>query len=319
MFSFSGRPELTDQLLRRLAKDHQVFGAVLGKDGICRLQSMRQWRELELETLPLLPAKKFLLPCRDPLWTLAGETYRQPPDPPRIALVGLPPCDLQGLAYLDEVFADDLFYRNRRERLVVVGTECVPGPLCSCPPRKQPPPFDLFLEGERVWVGSDRGEGCLQGLVDESSAADLSPPECLTEGTVPSLPDDLEKLFAGSEGRPLWREVSERCLSCGACSAVCPTCYCYDLVDEAQPDGETTRLREWDNCFFRNHGMVAGGHDFRPTRTERLRFRFEHKLLGFGSLRGTSSCVGCGRCSHACPVDIDISGVLSQLTGEEAS
>ena len=125
-----------------------------------------------------------------------------------------------------------------------------------------------------------------------------------------------ESRFAASLHRPIWKEEGERCLSCGACSAVCPTCYCYDVVDEAGLDGSVARRREWDNCFFRDHALVAGGHNFRPDRASRLRFRFEHKYLGFGELRGEASCVGCGRCTSACPVAIDLAAVLARLSGD---
>jgi ferredoxin len=269
--------------------------------------------------LPLIPLKKTVLPPRDALWTLVGEgDYRTPSaSSTPTALLGIPPCDLHALAYLDRVFADDPLYRRRREALVLIGVACEPGKDCFCPPREEPPPFDLFLAEGRVWSGSEVGERLLGGMAEAAGEAqDLPLPDILRRGTGMAVPVDLEDIFKTSRGAPLWREVGERCVSCGACSAVCPTCYCYQVADETLPGGSVTRNREWDNCFFRNHALVAGGRNFRPTRTERLRFRFEHKLLGFGPLRGVSSCVGCGRCRRACPVDIDISEVLSALTGE---
>ena len=142
----------------------------------------------------------------------------------------------------------------------------------------------------------------------------LSPP-ALPAGDSAAVPADIEPRFAASRHWPIWKEEGTRCLSCGACSAVCPTCYCYDVVDSAGLDGGVTRWREWVNCFFRDHALVAGGHNFRPDRAERLRFRCEHKYLGFGEMRGESSCVGCGRCAAACPVDIDLSALLNRLSG----
>jgi ferredoxin len=106
---------------------------------------------------------------------------------------------------------------------------------------------------------------------------------------------------------PLWDDFAARCLSCGACSLCCPTCYCFDVLENGALDGETaTRLREWDNCLFRAHGEVAGGYNFRKTRQERFRYRYQHKYLGFGPTRGVLACVGCGRCREVCPVRIDL-------------
>ncbi len=316
MQSWAVQAGCEDHLLQSLRRDYRVLAPVQGADGVVRLQPISRWTELSAAALPLIPLKKVVLPPRDPLWTLTENEYREPSPPAAtVALVGISPCDLYALAYLDSVFADDPHYQRRRQKLLLVGSQCRPTPDCFCPPRSQPPRFDLFLASDRLWVGSTMGEELLAQLSAELSAPnDLPFPEEISRGQQP-IPENLEQLFTASAGLPLWREVGERCLSCGACSAVCPTCYCYAMVDEALPDGGVSRRREWDNCFFREHALVAGGQNFRPSRAERLRFRFEHKMLGFGTLRGISSCVGCGRCARACPVDIDISAVLASLAG----
>ncbi|HEY7746576.1 MAG TPA: 4Fe-4S dicluster domain-containing protein [Desulfuromonadales bacterium] len=316
MQSWAFQAGFEDRLLQSLRPNYRILAPVRGADGVGRLQPVRRWTELSAGTLPLIPLKKVVFPPHDVLWTLLGIEYREPaPSTVPVALVGIAPCDLYAFAYLDLVFADDPHYQRRRQGLLLVGSSCRPNAECFCPPRREPPPFDLFLAADRLWVGSACGEDMLTALQEElSSPDDLPLPAEITDGQQ-QVPENLEQLFGASAGLPLWREVGERCVSCGACSAVCPTCYCYEMSDEALPDGRVNRRREWDNCFFRNHALVAGGQNFRPTRTERLRFRFEHKMLGFGALRGISSCVGCGRCARACPVDIDISAVLASLAG----
>ncbi len=316
MLGFAFETGFENRLLKQIAEKFQTVGPVMGGDGVCRLQPVSQWEELSRNRLSLIPAKKFLLPPIDLLWSRVDHLCLSPDPPSAVALVGLFPCDLYALDYLDQVFDEDPLYRRRRQRLLLVGTDCSPGPQCFCPPRRAPPQFDLFLIAGQVWPGSERGSGLLAALADglEEDSGDL-PGEVSRGQSQAFSPKNLEPFWVDSENLPLWKEVGERCVSCGACSAVCPTCYCYDVVDEAFPGGAVTRLREWDNCFFRSHALVAGGHHFCPTRSERLRFRFEHKLLGFGPLRGVSSCVGCGRCGQACPVAIDISEVLARLTG----
>lgn len=308
-----------DRLLAHLADGYALYGPVCGEDGVGRLQPIAHWEQLTPEQLPLIPLKKFLLPPSDQLWSLEGDRYAVPPEPPALALVGLLPCDLYGLEYLDRIFAEDALYRRRRERLLVVGVPCVPNEQCFCPPRATPPPFDLLVAAERVWAGSPRGEELLKDLGLQPAEAPEPLPESLLGGSGASPPANLEELFRAGQGLKLWADTARRCLSCGACSAVCPTCYCYDVVDTALPTGRVIRERQWDNCFFRDHALVAGGHNFRHKRRDRLRFRFEHKLLGFGELRGVSSCVGCGRCRRACPVEIDIARVLEELVTGGAS
>jgi len=313
MRSWEFQAGFEDRLLQSLANDSLVLGPVQGADGVVRLQPVRRWSELAAGTRPLIPPKKFVLPPRETLWEEGREAGHAPQAALPLALVGIAPCDLYALAYLDLVFADDPHYRHRRQSLLLLGSECRPTPECFCPPRSTAPPFDLFFSAGRVWAGSARGEALCGALHADLSPASLEPfAEAITKGQQ-AVPENLEQLFAESAARPFWREVGGRCLSCGACSAVCPTCYCYSMNDVVRPNGPVARRREWDNCFFRDHALIAGGHNFRPTRSERLRFRFEHKMLGFGTLRGRSSCVGCGRCARACPVDIDVSAILAAL------
>ncbi len=310
---------LGDRIFVELAKTFQVHGPVTGADGVVRLRQLPAWPALPATGLPRVPLKKYLLPPRDLLWEERSGAICPPPDPVPVAVVGVAPCDLAAVGYLDLVFAEDPLYQLRRLNLFLAGQACESGPDCFCPLWVAAPPFDLFLGAERVWAGSDRGVDLLLRTAPKERLQELSDPEELFPAEGPVIPRDLEEVLASTGDRPLWREVGDRCLSCGACSVVCPTCYCYDVVDAIAADGSVRRTREWDNCFFRSHALVAGGHNFRPDRGSRLRFRLEHKFLGFGELRGRSSCVGCGRCGRACPVDIDVSEVLSSLLAAEES
>jgi len=300
------------RFLKNLLHSWVIVAPVVGPDGLCRLQEIKNGLSHHCTVLPLIPLKKFLLPPTELLWS---NQVRCSLVKPAIAIIDIAPCDLYALTYLDQAYADDPFYQERRQRLLLIGRECSPSPHCHCPPRINPPPFDLFFVGDNLWYGSDLGKKLLQEFIDtEKTNAEENLPEKYWAGQSEPLPTDLAARFLKSADHPLWAEVASRCLSCGACSAVCPTCACYDVVDAADLNGAITRQRVWDNCFFRDHGLVAGGHNFRPDRAARLRFRFEHKYIGFGEQRGISSCVGCGRCQQACPVKIDLAQVLEQLT-----
>jgi len=113
---------------------------------------------------------------------------------------------------------------------------------------------------------------------------------------------------------PVWQEYADKCFGCGSCNLVCPTCRCYDVIDYVNLDIKSgERIRRWDSCMLRKHGLVAGGLNFRPTRVERLRNRFNCK----SSLReGTLNCVGCGRCTVYCPAEISLVEVLQKVRGE---
>ena len=304
-------PEPAATLFAALAEGRQLWGPQPGDDGLWRLQPLDGPPHDAAAQLPFLPLKKLLFPAVEPLWSLGAAGYAAPPPPPALLLTGVALCDLQGLALLDRILADDAAYGARRARLLVIGGPCVPSDECACRADGPPPAGDLFWDGERLWGLSPTGAAIVAG------AAPAPPELCPLPGPAPgrSMAAVSEEVFLVSAGAPLWEEAAARCLACGACSAVCPTCTCFEVLDEARLDGTVTRQRVWDNCFFPDHARVAGNYDFRPGRGARLRFRFEHKRLGFGALRGVAGCVGCGRCRRACPVDIDLEPIARQLCG----
>lgn len=316
MDGFSDAESFYDRFLKSLRLSWMVIAPVVATDGVCRLQEFDEAAGRPCPCLPLLPLKKLLLPPTELLWSSQEGNYRLPPaslSSSGVAVVDVAVCDLYALAYLDQAYAEDPFYQERRQQLLLIGRECSPSSYCHCPPHADPPSFDLFFAEEEVWCGSALGENVLQEVAGAmASKRETALPMKYWAGQM-ALPTDLAARFLQSVDDPLWAEVARRCLSCGACSAVCPTCACYDVVDEASLSGEIKRQRVWDNCFFRDHGLVAGGHNFRPDRTARLRFRFEHKYLGFGGQRGITSCVGCGRCQQVCPVGINLAHVLEKL------
>jgi sulfhydrogenase subunit beta (sulfur reductase) len=128
---------------------------------------------------------------------------------------------------------------------------------------------------------------------------------------------DLPQLLFNNLDHPRWDEVAERCLACGNCTMVCPTCFCSDVEDVSDLAGETTaRVRVWDSCFNPDFSYVHGGH-LRPNIRARYRQWLTHKLAAWVGQFGTSGCVGCGRCITWCPVGIDLTEEVAAIRGEE--
>ena len=319
----------------------QGFGEVHGpveRNGGFAFERLRRWSDARLGyTRTLLPPRKYFLPPREILYTLHrnGNGVSEPSgEPTRIVLFGVHACDIHGLNILDEVFGDpypDSYYRKRRQSIAVIGIDCVPDEHCFCRSMRADfvdHGFDLFLydigDFYLTLVGSARGDdmvlatgGLFQPVlrVDEEefkrrSAAKRDAFRLDVEIR------DLSQIFEMEYESRIWEELGDRCLACGACSLVCPTCYCFDVVDQAPlGDGDIERIRCWDSCLYPSHAEVAGGENFRAERADRVKFRFYHKQRGFVAEYGRPSCVGCGRSITSCPVGIDIVQVLERLRG----
>ncbi len=256
------------------------------------------------------------------------EVEAEADEPPPMAFLGVRSCDLHAIRSLDtallEIPHPDPHYARRREPLLVIALNCgVAGGTCFCDSMGTGPKadrgFDLALTellddgGHRflVEVGTERGAELLADLpVEAAPAAEVEAAETVVEGTRRSMGRELEtgglkELLDRNLEHPRWDEVSERCLTCGNCTMVCPTCFCTDVDDVTDLDGNAERHRRWDSCFTVGFTYVHGG-SVRPTGRSRYRQWMTHKLASWNDQFDSSGCVGCGRCITWCPVAIDI-------------
>lgn len=255
-------------------------------------------------------------------------------DVPR-AVVGARPCELAALAVLDGVFRRppvvDPAYAARRDGTFLVVVECgVPGGTCFCTSMGTGPSadggFDLALtelddeRGQRflVRIGTDRGAQLLATVEHRAATdADLAARQELLEGAGAAMgrtldTDGLPALLARNIGHPRWEEVADRCLACGNCTSVCPTCFCSDVRDSTDLAGEVRRQRTWSSCFDLDHSYLHGS-PVRTSTSSRYRQWLTHKLSTWWDQFGTSGCVGCGRCITWCPVGIDLTEEVAAI------
>ena len=255
-------------------------------------------------------------------------TLSEPPAPTApVAVIGARPCELAALGVLDRVLRDgavaDDRYAARRGGAVVVAAECgTPAGTCFCTSMGTGPAagngYDLAVTelvdgGHRFYVrvGSRAGADVLAKIphrpAEDSERAERQKVLSHAEDTMGRSLDTegLPALLARNIEHPRWEEVAERCLSCGNCTLVCPTCFCSDVKDVSDVSGALERQHRWASCFDLNHSYIHGGA-VRPTTMSRYRQWLTHKLSTWWDQFDESGCVGCGRCIAWCPVGIDI-------------
>jgi sulfhydrogenase subunit beta (sulfur reductase) len=288
--------------------------------------------------------KASFFPPHETLWSAdaAGEPVREPQPPlGSMAIVGARPCEVAALHVLDRVLMDesvpDPGYAARRQNTFVVAAECgTPSSSCFCTSMGTGPgiesDFDLALtelsdsDGHRfvVRAGSERGSEILEhvptALAGETDVAERERVLERARGRITrQLPaGDVAPLLARNLEHPRWDDVAARCLSCGNCTLVCPTCFCSDVRDATTLRGEVRRDRRWASCFDLDHSYLGGSH-VRSSVSSRYRQWLTHKLSTWHDQFGTSGCVGCGRCISWCPVGIDITEEVAAISSSEGA
>lgn len=295
----------------------------------------------------LFPAQERLLECEQ----VAGVWHWRVPvrsDPP-LAVLGVRSCDLHAMQVQDRVFLEggyvDPAYASRRRSLFLVAVNCRrAAPTCFCHSFKTGPAvqagYDLALTelatGFIVQVGTDDGGQvlaaadwypCTMAEVEEAveQSSELKRRMDRRAGRPGLEPRsgqprerfvdtaDLRGLLLDHLDHPAWEAVSERCLACGNCTMVCPTCFCSSVVDVADLTGQHARReRQWASCFSAEHSYMNSG-TVRKTTAARYRQWLTHKLATWHDQFGVSGCTGCGRCITWCPVGIDLTQTVQAL------
>jgi len=260
--------------------------------------------------------------------------------PARFAFIGVRSCELHAIAIQDRVFLHgeyvDPHYQARREGAFLVAVNCgTAGGTCFCTSMGTGPKasagFDLALtelvsENKHLFLveaGSEGGRAVLAELPQRATTPqDLAAAGAIIERTARSMgremrSDDLHDLLLRNLNHPRWDDVAERCLTCGNCTMVCPTCFCTSVEDTSDLTGtKTTRSRRWDSCFTMDFSYIHGG-SVRANARSRYRQWMTHKLATWLDQFGTSGCVGCGRCITWCPVGIDITEEVRAIRAGE--
>lgn len=332
-----GKQEIV-HLVDALAQDYQVYGPV-ARGNVFAFADLSAGDELRLDyQSTILPPRKFFQRPREIMFSFREDVLETFQDIRPQVLFGIHPCDVNALVTLDRVFSldyPDPYYQERRRNTVVIALNCCTvGDNCYCDIFRTGPAlgggYDLLLTdlgGEYlVEVGSEAGKEILNRFkLRQAPRVKRVEKERKMEEVLrlarekrPSLvQEEMRQLLAGNYYHAAWEDAADRCLACGNCTMVCPTCFCFSVKDRVNLDLTSgQREREWDSCLFWDYSLVAMGHNFRPRRDTRLKQRLYHKLFYFEEQVGTLGCVGCGRCVDECPKSINPFQVISSLKEE---
>ena len=324
-----------------------IVGELAGKMRVCapmKAEDEVLFRVLEAGEKPLIEfanaknaPKNFLFPRTETLlkFTRTGKGMvfaGDQKDGGETLLFGVRPCDASSFTLLDMLFDQekyrDPYYLDKREKTTVVALGCVRPPYttCFCTSVGGAP---LSSEGVDILL-TDLGEAYLaefltpkgEALREAFGGTPAGEAEEKQKETIATkAADQISSRIPAKEIKPIldarfedpfWNTLHQKCLACGTCTYLCPTCHCFDISDEVKrADG--IRIRNWDSCMFPMFTKETSGHNPRPSQKERWRQRVMHKFRYYVDNFGAIACVGCGRCVMACPVNLDIRKIVADI------
>lgn len=332
-------------LLRETAKDWNIYAPQKNSAADVWFELLNEDKNIldnALETIVLddadtvISPKDIFFPQLESMFEFNDGKIKETVESSPKLIFGIRPCDLKGVLFADNFFKrnfEDKYYLSRIQNRFIVVKGCIkpPRPTCFCTSAKTGPfadsGYDLqLIENEDSYIvepGSKKGEEFLNKYAKFFKSVSLE-----AEKTIPQikrkaaealeLKVDFQKaldLIGQKDFIPEenYKRIGERCIYCGGCLYVCPTCTCFNVFDNTK-DNTGFRMRNWDACVFEGYTREASGHNPRKEKWQRTSRRYEHKLKYDYQTTGMSGCVGCGRCLSSCPVDIGISKFIQEIT-----
>jgi ferredoxin len=323
-----------------VARDTKVIAPVRAHDDAAQLDYLpiHKLEDAAIGVrLPRRSLKELFLPPTEVLLyyrqTKDGVEIREVPTKAKAQVIlGATPCDVAALEVVDRVmnwdYRDELWF-GRREATTIVSFLCpLMDSTCFCTAVGLGPEStrgsDVMLvpvaDGYVAHVVTAKGEALLEGRCEDATEAMQAVADAAqqtarakVEPNLAAIPAEFGEWLAKNFDNPMWKTIALRCHGCGACAALCPTCHCFDIMDEHDSSDEGVRRRNWDSCQTARFTVHASGHNPRQSQSERFRQRIEHKFSIYPGRFGEILCTGCGRCSRTCPGGMDLPELVGQL------
>lgn len=319
-----------DEGLKKLIKDYKIvapvvtpFSGTFSDTPIITYKEVTSFGEMEFDKKSSFSPKEVILPITQLLFTYDKDGYSQcnPSEDERKILIFLRACDINGIKRLDQIFLqngveEDFYYKTLREKVkyVVVGCKesfrnCFCVSMSSNKTDDYAMGLNIFDDNLQLEI-KDESLNVFEGEKDDFEIAFVE--KNLFSVDLPNV-DKLDPIKVSKS--EMWNEYNERCIACGRCNFVCPTCSCFTMQDVAYKENsdQGERRRVWASCHINGYTKMAGG-EFRKTKAERMRFKVLHKVYDYKKRFGYNMCVGCGRCDDVCPQYISFSSSIGKLT-----
>lgn len=326
------------KLISDLQEDFQVFAPLPSpKEGLEIKEVGDRVAEIDLTGKTVYRSfKKFFLPVNEKIFDYEGADLVENFPETKRAVLGMNILDLKALYLYELVFANDPYFQRRMKNTLVVGVssrkprlEFKAGQAAKLGSQRifetkfdeevlEHLKFDIFLKmlqsGEvEIITGSRMGREVLERLgVREYTNIQFA--GGVQEGKLDARMVKIKKKMAAGYDKKIWEDLGKRCIECGKCTLVCPTCFCFRIDDQpGLKSGTGERNRVWDTCFYRDFSLVAGDHCFQATTAQKIFFWYTHKFVRIPGEFQYPGCVDCGRCVQACPVGINIREEIAKI------
>lgn len=316
------------QVFQRINKDYKIYAPKLFKGkgtysdtDLVRYGEIFDSEEIILDAKSAFSYKEVLMPITQTLFYFTEDTWQVPKENPKKILIFLRSCDLHSLKRLDAIYLKngfpDPYYQALREKtkFVLLGCEkSFASCFCVSMGTNKIDDYDAYFKRDENNIYLIIKDAELEKYFIDVEKEKISlEPNFVKENEVKlNIPDNLNTNIIDST---IWDEYSQRCIACGRCNFVCPTCTCFTMQDifyhENKNVGE--RRRVWASCQVDGYTDIAGGHSFRADQGQRMRFKVLHKVYDYKKRWGHHMCVGCGRCDDICPEYISFSNCLNKL------
>lgn len=324
--------EKADIIFEQWAKKYDIFAPkVMEGEGcfsdtdIIRYGKIEKRSDIEWSKKSDYSFKEILLAINETLFYFTEDQTTVPKGPEKDILIFLRSCDLHAVKRLDEIYLkngfEDFYYSRVRERakFILMGCEttCASG-FCVSMGTNKSENYDAYVKVDKDVVYMDLKCEELEAEIKKTAEVTDVTPDYVTENKEKvTLP---KKLSNESFTKEIWQEYGSRCIACGRCNFVCPTCTCFTMQDIFYRDNAKVgeRRRVWASCQIDGYTDMAGGHGFRKNQGDRMRFKVMHKIYDYEKRFGYPMCVGCGRCDDVCPEYISYSNCVNRLAKEES-